>query len=173
MRAIQSRAIKVGFDPTSGFVGTKVTGDNVFECTNFDKLLLFFKDGTYKVINVPEKLYVHHEGNKVVYVGVADKKSVISVVYKDPKTSFCYAKRFIVDKFILEKSYRYFEEKTELAFLTTQSGVHIELQLVPKLRQKVSKVSYALDDFQIKGVSAKGIRLGNKEVKKINVVKNP
>ena len=91
-----------------------------FECTNFDKLLLMFKDGTYTVINIPEKQYVHHEGNKVVYVGVADKKTVISVVYKDPKTHLCYAKRFIVSKFILEKTYRYFEEGMELLYLTTQ-----------------------------------------------------
>ena len=39
-----------------------------------------FKDGTYTVINIPEKQYVHHEGNKVVYVGVADKNSVLSVL---------------------------------------------------------------------------------------------
>jgi topoisomerase-4 subunit A len=172
MRAIQSRPIKVGFDPGSGFVGTKVVGDNVFECTNFDKLLLFFKDGTYKVINVPEKMYVHHEGNKVVYVGVADKKSIIAVVYRDPRTSFCYAKRFIVEKFILDKTYRYFEEGAELSFLTTQSNVIVELQLVPKVRQKVSKASYALDDCLVKGVLAKGLRLGSKEVKKINLIKN-
>lgn len=171
MRALQSRAVKVGFDPATGFVGTKVAGDNVFECTNFDKLLIFFKDGTYKVTNIPEKLYVHHEGNKAVYVGVADKKSVVAVVYKDPKTSLCYAKRFVVEKFILDKSYRYFEEGAELSFLTTQPNVTIELQLVPKVRQKTSKVSFALDSFLVKGVSAKGVKMGNKEVKKVTAVK--
>ena len=29
MRAIETRTIKVGFDPATGFVGTKVAGDNV------------------------------------------------------------------------------------------------------------------------------------------------
>jgi topoisomerase-4 subunit A len=171
MRAIQSKPIKVGFDPESGFVGTKVAGENVFECTNFDKLLLFFKDGTYKVINIPEKQYVHHEGSKVVYVGVADKKSVIAIVYKNPKTTLCYAKRFIVDKFILDKIYRYFEEGHELAFLTTVPRLLVELQLRPKPRQKVNIATYALDDFLVKGVSAKGVRLGNKEVKKVSIIK--
>jgi len=167
MRAIETRTLKVGFDPVSGFVGTKVTGDNTFECTNFDKLLLFFKDGTYTVINIPEKQYVHHENNKAVYVGIADKKSVFSVIYKDPKKHFCYAKRFIVSKFILEKSYRYFEEGMELVFLTTKPQVVAELQFIPKVKQKITKTTFELDKVSIKGTTAKGMRMSNKEIKKV------
>jgi topoisomerase-4 subunit A len=171
MRAIETRTIKVGFDPESGFVGTKVTGDNTFECTNFDKLLLFFKDGTYTVINIPEKQYVHNENSKVVYVGVADKKTVVNTVYKDPKRHLCYVKRFIVSKFILDKVYRYLEEGMDLAFLTTQPNVVVELQLMPKVKQKETKINYTLDNASVKSVTAKGIRMSNKEVKKVLLVK--
>ncbi len=168
MRAIETRTIKVGFDPASGFVGTKVGGDNFFECTNFDKLLLFFKDGTYTVMNIPEKHYVHHEGNKVAYVGPADKKTVISVVYKDPKTHFCYAKRFIVDKFILEKNYSYIENGMELMFLTTQPNISVELQSMPKVGHKVNKSStFDFSTALVKGVAAKGKIMSKKEVKKV------
>lgn len=172
MRAIETRMIKVGFDPESGFVGTKVTGPNVIECTNFDKLLLFFKDGTYTVINVPEKQYIHHEGNKVVYVGAADKKTVLNVIYKDPKLHICYIKRFIVGQFILDKTYRYFDEKMDLQFLTTQPNVTVELNFVPKVGQKVSKAAVNLDTFLVKGVAAKGVKMSPKEVKKITIVKS-
>ena len=172
MRAIETKMIKVGFDSENGFVGTKVGGDNVFECTNFDKLLIFFKDGTYSVINIPEKQYVHHENSKVVYVGVADKKTVVSVVYKDPKKHLCYAKRFVVSQFILDKVYHYIEEGMELVFLTTQPSVVAELQLIPKVNQKVNKIAFALDTCLIKGVSAKGIRMSPKEVKKVVLQKN-
>lgn len=167
MRAIETRTIKVGFDPATGFVGTKVGGDNVFECTNFDKLLLFFKDGTYTVINIPEKLYVHHEGNKVVYVGPADKKTVINVAYKDPKSHLCYAKRFIVSKFVLEKNYSYIEKGMELAFLSTQPDVAVELQYLPKVGQKVNKSTFDFSRVLVKGVAARGRIMTKKEVKKI------
>jgi topoisomerase IV subunit A len=170
MRAIETRTIKVGFDPVSGFVGTKVGGDNVFECTNFDKLLLFFKDGTYTVINIPEKHYVHHEGNKVVYVGAADKKSVFSAIYKDPKKHICFAKRFIVSKFILEKPYRYIEEGMELLFLSTKPHLKVEMQFIPKVKQKVTKAVFEFDKVLVKGVAAKGIRMSNKEVKKVSLI---
>lgn len=167
LRAIETRTIKVNFDPASGFVGTKVTGGESLECSNFDKLLLVFKDGTYSVINIPEKQYVHHEGNKVVFVGVADKKTVIGLVYKDPKTHICYAKRFIVTKFILEKSYRYMEEGMELLFITSQPNTHLELQFIPKVHQKVTKMAFELDSILVKGYEARGNRISTKEVKKV------
>lgn len=171
MRAIETRTIKVGFDPHSGFVGTKVGGDNSLECTNFDKLLLFFKDGTYTVINIPEKQYVHHEGNHVVYVGVADKKSILSAIYKDPERHLYFAKRFIVSKFILDKTYHYIEEGMELVFLTSQPHVSLEVQFMPKVQQKVVKMVFELDSVLVKGVGAKGIRISKREIKKVVVLK--
>lgn len=171
-RAIETRTIKVGFDPKAGYVGTKVTSEQSFECTNFDKLLLIYQNGTYTVMNVPEKQYVNTDGNKVVYVGVADKKSVFSVAYRDIKTKMCYAKRFVISKFILEKTYRYFEEGEELQYLTTQTSISIDLMFVPKPKQKTASVTFNFDQVMIKGVSAKGIRIANREVKKVVVDKN-
>lgn len=170
-RAIETRQVKVGFDPATGFIGTKVPSDHLLECTNFDKLLVMFKDGTYTVINIPEKQYVHHEGNKVVYLGIADKKTVVRVAYRNPQTHHAFAKRFIVEKFILDKPYRYLEEGTTLDFITTEADIALELQLIPKPRQQITKVQFKLDDVAIKGVSAKGIRMTPKEVKKVVQVK--
>lgn len=173
MRAIATRNITVGFDPDTGFVGTKVTGAQTFTCTNFDKLLLFFKDGTYTVSNIPEKQYVHQDGKKVAFAGVADKKSIINVAYKDPKTHMCYAKRFIVTQFILDKSYRYIEEGMGLEFLSAEPNPVIELQFIPKVNQKVSKIQFPIEQVRVKGVSAKGIRITNKPVKKVIKLKSP
>lgn len=168
LRAIETRVVQVGFDPATGFVGTKV-GGNTFECTNFDKILIMFKDGTYTVINIPEKQYVNNETNKVVFVGVADKKTVMNVVYKDTKTKFCYAKRFVVSKFILDKSYRYIDEGNTLEFISTQPQVSVELQLVPKPKQKISNLIFDVSKIQVKGVTAKGIKMSNREVKKVGL----
>lgn len=167
MRAIATRPVTVGFDSATGFVGTKVSGDQSFTCTNFDKLLLMFKDGSYLVCNMPEKQYVHHEGKKVVYVGPADKKTIINVIYKDPKTLLCYGKRFIVSKFILDKNYQFIDEGMTLEAITTDATVTYELQLVPKVNQKVNKVQVLMEEIRVKGVSAGGVRLSPKPVKKV------
>jgi topoisomerase-4 subunit A len=169
IREVSTKAIRVGFDPVSGFIGTKVTGEHVFECTNYDKLLLLYKDGTYSVISLPEKQYVHQDGNKVVYAGIADKKTVITALYKDPKTHLCYVKRFVISAFILEKIYRYFEEGMDLLYISTRPEFSFELQLIPKPNQKVKKVVLKNTDFLVKGVSAKGVRTSNRQVKKISI----
>jgi topoisomerase-4 subunit A len=171
-RAMETRQISVGFDPSTGFVGTKVTSQHTIECTNFDKILVMFKDGSYQIINIPEKQYVHHHGNKVVYVGVADKKTIMNVAYRDPNTHYVYAKRFIVEKFILDKSYRYLEEGMTLEFISTQPGMVLELQFIPKPRQTITKTQFQIDSVMVKGVAAKGIRMSNREVKKVVVPKN-
>ncbi|MBN9378466.1 MAG: DNA topoisomerase IV [Chlamydiales bacterium 38-26] len=172
MRAIATRTVKVGFDPVSGFVGTKVAGNHVFECTNFDKILLVFKNGTYTVISIPEKQYVHHEGNKVVFAGVADKKTILNVAYKDSKTHICFAKRFIVTKFILDKIYPYMEEGMELQYISTSQNPVLELQLIPKVNQKQSKVEFNFANLAVKGVTSKGIRMDKRPIKKIVLLKS-
>jgi len=171
LRAIETRTIKVGVDTKTGFIGTKVTGDKDFECTNFDKLLLLFKDGSYTVCNIPEKLYVHQDDRKVVHVGPADKKTVFNVIYKDPKTQLAFAKRFIISQYILEKAYRYMDEGMNLEHFSSDPNAKIEIQFVPKMRQKTSKTTIQLDQFRVKGVSANGVRIASKPIRKIVTLK--
>lgn len=171
VKAMETRQIKIGFDKQNGFLGTKVEADMTLECTNFDKLLLLFKDGTYKVISIPEKQYVHQDQNKVVFVGVADKKTVIQVVYRDSKTHLPYAKRFIVDKFILDKVYRYLDESKTLDFISITPGAVAELTFKPAPKQRISELEVPLEDLPLKGVSAKGIRLANKPVTKVKYLR--
>lgn len=159
-RAIETKDIKVGFDLETGFVGTKVTGASQFTCTNFDKLLILAKDGTYKVINIPEKQYFE----KLIWVGVADKKTILNVIYKT-KDSQAWAKRFIVDKFILDKAYRYMEETGELEHISTNLEAVIELQFSPKAKQK--SMTIVLKELPIVGAQTRGTRLSKEKVKKI------
>lgn len=171
IRAIETRMVKVGFDAVSGFVGTKITTGTILECTNFDKILLFFKDGTYTVINIPEKHYVHQDGNKAVFVGIADKKTTLTAIYKDPKTHICFGKRFIIKQFIMDKAYHYMEENMELLLLSVQQNLNLELQFIPKIGQRTTKMSFDTNKILVKDVKSKGLRLCTKEVKKIVVVK--
>lgn len=171
-RAIETRQMKVGFDPETGFLGTKVSGSLMLECTNFDKILVMYKDGSYQVINTPEKQYMEQDGVKVAFVGIADKKTVFSVVYRNPKTRLCSAKKFVVSKFILDKQYRFVEENMELMLLTTAPNPQVELQFVPKVKQKLSKIQFSFETVLVKGVSAAGNRMASREVKKVIVLKN-
>lgn len=163
-KAIETKIIKVGFDPKTQFLGTKVTEGIQIECTNYDKLLLLYADGTYTVTSPPEKTYL---SQAPISIAVADRKTVYSVVYRDPKLQLCFGKRFIIEKFILDKTYRFIEEGMELEYMSTKAGSRVELQFVPKVNQKLSKIEIKLDDILVKGVSAKGVRLASRAVKRV------
>ena len=162
-RAIETKKIKVGFDPSSGFIGTKVSGPNQLNCTNFDKLVIFTSDGNYSIVSVPDKLYVEN----ATWVGVVDKKTAMSVVYKDKETGLPWAKRFIVEKFILDKTYRYFDEKGELLYLSADPAPSVELQFAVAAGKKAKKLPVALKDIPIKGSHVRGVRLSNQKIKKV------
>lgn len=159
MRAIETKEIKVGYDISTGFVGTKVNGTN-FHCTNFDKLLVFTKDGSYKAMNIPEKQYVEN----LVLALVADKKTVVNAVFKHPETGYIWAKRFIVTGFILDKPYRFIEENGELLHISTDPEATVELQFV---NPKAKKLTVPLKDIPVKGAQTRGVRLANQKVKKV------
>ena len=162
-RAIETKEIKVGFDLETSFVGTKVSGAAQFSCTNFDKLLIFSKDGTYRVLNIPEKQYIE----QLAWAGVADKKTILSVVYRLKETGHIWAKRFIVEKFILEKIYRYFDETAELEMISSDPHASIELTFASS---KAKKMTVLLKELEVKGVHTKGVRLANQKVKKVTVL---
>lgn len=170
-RKVAMQKLTVGFDVKKGFIGTKVSSETVIECTNFDKLLLMFKDGSYRVTNIPEKEYIHSPSNPVIYAGIADKTTIMNVVYRNPKTHHCYGKRFIVSKFILDKEYRFMEEDMKLEMFSTEPEVMVKLHFKPKPKQKLSTQVYNLSELLVKGVSAKGIRLSPKEVKQVKLCK--
>jgi topoisomerase-4 subunit A len=163
-RAIETKKIKVGFDPATGFFGTKVTGPVKLNSTNFDKVVLFYKNGTYQVVNIPEKQYAEN----VAWVGIADKKTVMNVLYKNKETGQPWAKRFIVEQFILEKSYHYIDDLGELLYISDDPKATIEIQFIPQANQKLKKILYPFKEALVKGAQARGIRVANQKVKKVS-----
>lgn len=158
MRAIETKDVKVGFDLKAGFIGTKVTGAESFICTNFDKILTLSKDGFYKVINIPDKQYVENLG----LVLTADKKTVISVLYKNKKTGHLWAKRFIVDKFILDKAYPFIDEAAELIYLSSEENARCELQMATKGAKQI----FSFKEIEVKGAQTRGVCVMKEKVKK-------
>jgi len=168
-KVISEKTIKVGYDLESGFIGTKVNSETAFECSNLDKLLILYQDGNYIVHPIAEKQYIHSKTSSVVWIGIADKKTTFSVIYTDKK-GYPYAKRFIVKQFILSKNYEFLESDSSLKYISSHTGSILQLSFKPKLRQKVSSLEFSFEKVLIKGVSAKGIRIANKELKKVKII---
>ena len=171
-RQIAERMIKIGYDSESGYIGTKISGSQSIECSNLDKLLLLFQDGSYQVINIPSKQYVHTKKDPVIWIGPADKKTIFRVLYRDKTTNYLYIKRFIIKQFILGKEYQFLDDNHVLDFISTQNGEILLLTFKSKGRQKATKLRYEMDEVAIKGVNAKGVRVTSKELKTVKICKN-
>jgi topoisomerase-4 subunit A len=85
-------------------------------------------------------------------------------VGKTKDTGQVWAKRLIVDKFILDKIYRFLDESLELEHISMNPDVVIELQFSSP---KIKKMTVALRDIPIKGAQTRGVRLSPQKVKKI------
>ena len=156
----------------SGFIGHKIKAEDQVPdlelyCSEYDRVLLIFKDGLYKVVPVPDKLFV---GSDLHWMGVVRGDLVFNLVYRHGPENLAYAKRFATPKFILNREYRLFEadkRSTILLLLLGKEGVRMRISLAPSARAKHNAMEIDLDDFLIKGVSAKGKRIANRTVRRV------
>lgn len=158
--------IKVGYDPETQYLGSDIRSDDPIACSSFDKLLMFFKSGDYRIIDIPPKLFV--EG-KLLYV---EKQSLLpeaSVLYEDA-SGIIYMKRFVVNKYILNKNYRFIPEDGKLVFFSTDPEPVVQLKLKPKPRSRVNEVLVDFAQMRIKNVASRGNRVTEREIAKVKVM---
>ena len=171
-RAAALSNLTVGYHRESGFIGHKIKaeeagGEHELCCSEYDRLLLIFKDGLYKVIHVPDKLFV---GPDLFWMGVVKSDLVFNLIYRHGPENLGYVKRFATPKFILNREYRLFDadkRSTILLLLIGKEGLRVRASLAPSARAKHNAVEINLDDFLIKGASAKGKRIANRTVRRI------
>lgn len=94
------------FDKEGGFIGTGLKdAEFKFTCSDIDDVLIVYRDGTYKITKVQEKLYV---GKKVIHVGLFkknDKRTIYNVIYRNGKAGLYYKKRFFITGLTRDKEY--------------------------------------------------------------------
>ena len=104
------------FDKAGGFIGTGLKdNDFLFSCSDIDDILIIYKDGTYKLVKVQDKLYV---GKKIIHIGLfkkGDKRTIYNVIYRHGKAGtidedgkplgYSYKKRFFITGLTRDKEY--------------------------------------------------------------------
>ncbi len=80
MRDLTARELQINHDKAKGYLGYKVAGTTLFECSSLDKILLVWRDGRYKAVPPPEKLFVDAT---LIHAAVFDRERVITVVYNE------------------------------------------------------------------------------------------
>lgn len=97
---------KLYINREDGFIGTSLKKDEfVTNCSDIDDVILFYRDGKYKIVKVADKLFV---GKGVIYINVFkknDKRTIYNVVYRDGLNGTCFMKRFNITGMTHDREY--------------------------------------------------------------------
>ncbi len=168
VKEVVKKDLELRYDKTTGYLGTAVSGEVVAELSPFDRILVFRQNATYSVMDIPEKAFV---GANAWWIGEADKevlsKTVFTIIYKDKETGYPCIKRCVIEGWIMNREYNLVPEGSTVFHVDTRTKFVFTVHYVPKPRLKVTKESFKAQDFLVKGLKAGGVRLANKEVKRV------
>ena len=167
---------KLYINRQEGFIGTGLKKDEyVCNCSDIDDIIIFYKDGKYKVIKVADKIFV---GKNILHVGVLkknDQRTIYNVVYRDGKKGFYFIKRFNVTSVTRDREYDLTQgtSGSKIVYFTANPNGEAEIIKVTLEPAEVKKGSIFLDkDFSqilIKGRSSKGNLLTKKSIHRIGL----
>ena len=166
---------KLYINRQDGFIGTGLKKDEfVCNCSDIDDIIIFYRDGKFKVIRVAEKLFV---GKNVLYLAVFkknDSRTIYNVVYRDGKKGPCLIKRFNVTSVTRDKEYDLTQGTpgSKIMYFTANPNGEAEIIKVTLEPQPKLKKIFIEKDFSeiiIKGRASKGNLLTKYTVHRISL----
>ena len=166
---------KLYINRQDGFIGTGLKKDEfVCNCSDIDDIIIFYKDGKFKVVRVADKLFV---GKNVMWLGVFkknDQRTIYNAVYRDGRKGFYYIKRFNVSAITRDREYDITagtEGSRVLYFTANPNGeaevIKVTLDPAPKLKRIFFDKDFS--EVLIKGRAAKGNLLTKFQVHRIGL----
>ncbi len=168
---------KLYINRQEGFVGTGLKKDEfVCNCSDLDDIIIFYKDGKFKVIKVADKIFV---GKNILHVQVFkknDKRTIYNCVYRDGKLGWYYIKRFNVTSMTRDKLYDITQGKpgSKVNYFTANPNgeaevIKITLDPDPKKKKQNIFIEKDFAEIIIKGRAAKGNLLTKGSIHRIGL----
>ena len=166
---------KLYINRADGFIGTGLKKDEfVCNCSDLDDIIIFYKDGKYKVIRVADKIFV---GKNVLYLSVFkknDSRTIYNAVYRDGKKGWYFIKRFNVTSMTRDKEYDLTQGtpgSKVMYFTANPNGeaeiIKVTLDPTPKLKKIFIEKDFS--EVMIKGRASKGNLLTKNSVHRIGL----
>ena len=177
---------KLYINREDGFIGTSLKKDEyVCNCSDIDDVIVFYKDGTYKVVRIAEKLFVgeterskaEKKKAEIIHLAIfrkSDSRTIYNVVYRDGKNGICYIKRFNVTSVTRDREYDLTQGKPGsrvLYFTANPNGEAEVIKVILKPNPKLKRVFFDKDfsELAIKGRQSMGNMLTKLDVARITL----
>ena len=166
---------KLYINRAEGFIGTGLKKDEFLcNCSDIDDVIIFHKDGKYKIVKVADKVYV---GKDIIHIDIYrknDNRTIYNAIYRDGKGGIYYMKRFAVTGVARDKEYDLTQgtAASRVMYFTANPNGEAEVvrvALKPALHLKKLEVIKDLSELAIKSRTARGNVLTKFEVKSITL----
>lgn len=168
---------KLYIDRKGGFIGTGLKkAEFIQNCSDLDDVIIFYKDGKYKVIRIADKIFV---GKNILHVQVFkknDKRTIYNTVYRDGADGIYYIKRFNVTSITRDKDYDLTQgtpSSKVIYFTANPNGeaevIKVTLDPSPCKKRKNIFLERNFSDIMIKGKTAKGNILTKENIHRISL----
>ena len=156
-----------------GFIGTSIKKDEyLFDCSDFDDIIVFTKRGLMKVVKVADKAYI---GKDIIHAAVFqknDERTTYNMIYVDGKTGVSYAKRFNVTGVTREKEYDLTkgDDKSKVHYFSVNPNGEAEvvkLLLSPSCTARIKEFDFFFEELDIKGRSSMGNQVTKYPIKSV------
>ncbi|MDE6324251.1 MAG: DNA gyrase/topoisomerase IV subunit A, partial [Paramuribaculum sp.] len=165
---------KLYINREEGFIGTSLKRDEYLcSCSSIDDIIIFYKDGSYKVTRVQEKMSV---GKGVLYVNVfkKDSRTIYNVIYQDGKGGAYYMKRFNITGVTRDRDYNVTQglKGSKIVWFSANPNgeaevVKVTLKPLPRLKKLFIDVDFS--ELAIKGRGARGNLVTRNEVHRFSL----
>ncbi len=166
---------KLYINREEGFIGTGLKKDEfVCNCSSIDDIIIFYRDGRYKIVRVQDKLFV---GKNVLYINVFkrnDTRTIYNVIYQNGRGGIYYMKRFAATGLTRDKDYDMTQGTagSRVVWFTANSNGEAEVvkvTLKPKLRLKNLTFDVDFGKMDIKNRSARGNLVTKNDVQRFSL----
>ena len=166
---------KLYVDRNEGFVGFGLKKEEfVTECSDIDDIIVFLKNGQYKVVRMAEKIFV---GKNILHVAVwkkSDDRTTYNLIYLDGASGKSFAKRFQVNAITRDREYDVTQGNpgSKIIYFTANSNGESEIvtvQLTPGCKARIKLFDFDFSTLEIKGRNAQGNTLTRYPIKKISL----
>ena len=178
---------KLYINREEGFIGTSLKKDEFVEnCSPIDDVIIFYRDGTYKVTRVQEKVFIGETERakaerkkkvEIIHIAVfkkGDQRTIYNAVYRDGATGACFIKRFNVTAITHDREYDLTTgapASRVLYFTANPNGEAEVIKVTFRPNPKLKRIAMEKDfgEVLVKGRASRGNLLTRLDVHRITL----
>ena len=168
VRELTAEEHAVSIDREKGYLGHAVSGEPLFRCSSYDKIILVWDDCRYRVIPPPEKLFVD---KNLVYVAIYDRDRVMTLVYETD--GITHLKRFAFGGVIQNKDYLCIPEGEtgKALFFSDAQPATLYVKYAPRKGQQIHQQEFEPKKVAVRTPKTRGNQITTKRITEIETQK--